>query len=61
MHEESVIGLNILSTRGRLDVIDMELLLTGMEYGNLPDAYVIFVCESANRVLKITISYASML
>ena len=25
--------------------IDMELLLTGMEYGNLPDAYVIFVCD----------------
>ena len=23
----------------------MELLLTGMEYGNLPDAYVIFVCD----------------
>ena len=25
--------------------IDKELLLTGMEYGNLPDAYVIFVCD----------------
>ncbi|MDD7730143.1 MAG: hypothetical protein PUK34_11135, partial [Clostridia bacterium] len=25
--------------------IDMELLLTGMEYGSLPDAYVIFICD----------------
>ena len=25
--------------------IDMELLLAGMEYGKLPDSYVIFVCD----------------
>ena len=25
--------------------IDMELLLSGMEYGKLPDSYVIFICD----------------
>lgn len=45
--EMQVIKKENLSRRSRYyhSQIDMELLLSGTEYGKLPDAYVIFICD----------------
>ena len=45
--EMQVLRRPALGKRARYyhDQIDMELLLSGLSYGELPDAYVIFICD----------------